>query len=567
MNPAPPDASDAYEVRGLDRAPIARILVAAAGQVMSRGTGTLIAPRLVLSALHVVANRRPDPPEPYPGEITLEFPGFTTTGTLVPRAFDRTADWVLIECAEAPPMAPMSLASLHENKREWESFGFPDANARDGLLLSGTVMMCDGTLEGMRAHQLYCVQAAAGSGGRVKGMSGAPVVIAGRLVGVMRFALMEQDRTEMGTLYACPVSAVGERWPTLDVPPLPKLPRKSLTQQILAANALHAGWELAAIAGSLLVAAATVFALSQMHVGTARVEGTVYTEDVQFRLPRAAPMLLGVDGGLLKVAAVDAAGLVSTSVPTPDGSRASLAMQTAHLEPAPGNDSTNQLALDLSPPLAAGARVWLHLAEPRTRYRLRIDSAQNPLHAAFFGTVQVGQSAANLKPYRTATGDSLLLVPRDGKTIVAEMSLRGGAEVLLALDTPLPVTQLGFYASETSASGPVRVPTTARGELKIDGPGNAASVPVKLRDSLSFGANAMTIKGMRFPADANGVIEITFFGTVTALRVGSDGVVTNLMPTWLDRIRRQFAVEAAAVGAALVAFLAFLIMRWRRKPE
>ena len=71
------------------------------------GTGTLVAPRLVLSALHVVANRRTDPPQPYPGELTLDFPDFTTTGAILAGAWDRATDWVLIECSEAPPATPM----------------------------------------------------------------------------------------------------------------------------------------------------------------------------------------------------------------------------------------------------------------------------------------------------------------------------------------------------------------------------------------------------------------------------------------------------------------------------
>ena len=138
----------------LDLAPIARIEVRSGTQLVSRGTGTLVAPRLVLSALHVVANRRIDPPQPYPGELTLDFPDFTTTGAILAGAWDRATDWVLIECSEAPPATPMRLAALKESKRDWQSFGFADANARDGLLLTGTVMQCDGKLEGTRAHRV-----------------------------------------------------------------------------------------------------------------------------------------------------------------------------------------------------------------------------------------------------------------------------------------------------------------------------------------------------------------------------------------------------------------------------
>ncbi len=565
MTALPPSGtSDSAEASELDRAPIARIVVVAGAQTVSRGTGTLIGERLVLSALHVVANRTADPPAPYPGEIRLEFPGFTTTGTILPNAWDAKLDWVLIECAAAPPgVTPMPLATLQENKREWESFGFPDANATDGLLLSGNVMMCEGKLLGTSAHQLYCEQAAAGSGGRVKGMSGAPVVIAGRLIGVMRFALMEQDRTEMGTLYACPVGVVAARWPTLGVAPLPKIQRKRLTDQILAAQAVHAGWELAAIAGSLLIIAAAIFTAAQLRVDSTTVDGIVYGTDAQFRLSKAAAMDLGVADGMLRVASLDAAELDSASLPAGGGFRTISSARTLHLEPAPGNDSVNRLGLDFKKPLSAGARVWLHAAKPR--YRIRIDSAQAPLVAQFTGTVRAGVDVSRLTSFPTSTGDSVVLVPRGGKTIIAEMSLIGDAEVLLSLGAPFAVRRLGFYATETDAGPPTRVPKIDGGELSIDGPDGAVKVPLTLSDSLAFDAGEMTVKGIRFPAGTTGAVEIRFFGTVSELSVGRDGAVTNLMPTWLDRIWRRWAVAAVVVAAAFAAFFAFLIIRWRRR--
>ena len=564
MSAVSSERADGSEAPELDRASIARIVVIAGAQTVSRGTGTLIGPRLVVSALHVVANRTSDPPAPYPGEIRLEFPGFTTAGTILPNAWDAKLDWVLIECAEEPPgVTPMPVASLNENKREWESFGFPDANATDGLLLSGNVMMCKGQLLGTSAHQLYCEQAAAGAGGRVKGMSGAPVVIGGHLIGIMRFALMEQDRTEMGTLYACPVGAVAQRWPTLGVVPLPKLVRKDVAGEILEAQGAQAGWALAAIAGSLLIIAATIVALSQIRVPTTTVEGSVYAEDVQFRLPKEAPMLVGVNNGLLRVASLDATELESASLPASDGRRTSLATRTLHLEPVSGSATANRVGLDFSTPLPNGARVWLHASKPR--YRIRVDSAQVPLRSSFEGTVRAGPDASSLKSYSSATGDSVLLVPLGGRTIIAEMSLLTGDEALLSLGTTFPVRRLGFYATETDAGPPTRAPKIIGGELTIDGTLGGAKVPMKLGDSLAFDADELTVKGIRFPAGATGGVEIKFFGTVTQLTVGTDDVAVNLMPTWLGRIRRRYAAAALVVAAAAVAFLAFLIIRWRRR--
>ena len=90
---------------------IARIDVMQAGKSISRGTGTLVGEGLVLTAFHVIADRRQDPPAAlYPGEITLTFPNFTTKATLHGIYWDRIADWALLKCEEAPPARPVPLA-------------------------------------------------------------------------------------------------------------------------------------------------------------------------------------------------------------------------------------------------------------------------------------------------------------------------------------------------------------------------------------------------------------------------------------------------------------------------
>ncbi len=61
------------------RGAIARIAIESEGREVSRGTGFLVAPGLVLTALHVVADRHTDPPAFYPGALTLAFPGHTSS--------------------------------------------------------------------------------------------------------------------------------------------------------------------------------------------------------------------------------------------------------------------------------------------------------------------------------------------------------------------------------------------------------------------------------------------------------------------------------------------------------
>ena len=192
------------------REAIARIEVTAAGEVVSRGTGTLVSDRLVLTALHVVADRRSQPPQPIDGAIKLTFPGFEASARIADDAFDGAFDWALLECDEAPPAQPVSMATLDRSGVRWETFGFPDANPRDGMLQSGTVENHDAELEGVHALQLFGRQAAAGTGAPVRGLSGAPVLVDDQLVGVLRFALMQESRTVAGTLYGCPVSALAE---------------------------------------------------------------------------------------------------------------------------------------------------------------------------------------------------------------------------------------------------------------------------------------------------------------------------------------------------------------------
>ncbi len=189
------------------REAIARIeIVDAAGQVISRGTGTLVGPGLVLTALHVVADRRADPPQPLPGRIRLVFPTGQRDAEIHGTLMDARADWVLLRCEELPNVPPVPLGRLTQAGVDWETYGFPDANPRDGMIQTGRVEAWDGELEGQAALQLFSMEAAAGNGAPVKGLSGAPVFVNEFLVGHMRFALMQDGRTVAGTLYACPVS-------------------------------------------------------------------------------------------------------------------------------------------------------------------------------------------------------------------------------------------------------------------------------------------------------------------------------------------------------------------------
>jgi formylglycine-generating enzyme required for sulfatase activity len=190
------------------RKAIARIEVLDSGQVLSRGTGVLVADFWVLTALHVVADRSVDPPRLQRGEIVLHFPGHRTRATFEPDRCDTAADYALLRCQTSPPVHPIPLAERPMAGIEWHTYGFPDANPRDGMVQSGRVRNPGGELGGVPVIQLFSEEAAAGNGAPVKGLSGAPVIVDNAVVGLLRYALMKENLAIAGTLYACPLSLV-----------------------------------------------------------------------------------------------------------------------------------------------------------------------------------------------------------------------------------------------------------------------------------------------------------------------------------------------------------------------
>ena len=214
------------------RQAIARIDVLQDDKSLSRGTGTLVTSDLVLTAMHVVADRKSPTLSLYPGAITLSFPGHVTEAQVVDRGWNPNADWILLRCVTPPPFAPLPLADSVVDGDRWETYGFPDANPRDGMVQIGTIDNAAGSFEGVSAFQLFSNQAAAGMGAPVKGLSGGPVVVDGALVAVMRSSLMREGQNVAGTLYGCSVDlilqATGDLLPVPDpcrgLPGLPRLP-------------------------------------------------------------------------------------------------------------------------------------------------------------------------------------------------------------------------------------------------------------------------------------------------------------------------------------------------------
>lgn len=95
---------------------IARIDIVDDGTNISRGTGCLVSERLMLTALHVVADRFQTPPVPAPGTITLKFPEHTTEAVIYGAFHDQHEDWALLECVTPLPVRPLPLADLRQSR-------------------------------------------------------------------------------------------------------------------------------------------------------------------------------------------------------------------------------------------------------------------------------------------------------------------------------------------------------------------------------------------------------------------------------------------------------------------
>jgi Trypsin-like peptidase domain len=195
-----------------------------------RGTGFLVAPDLVATALHVVASRETEPPTFFAGKITLHFQGrigtdFTSrdvTAEAIRERCNQDADCVLLKCEplDGDPIIP--LREVSESGGLWKTRGYPDAQPVDGMTWDGDVTAYRERLTSSYETrdvpyepvlQLFCKQAAGGTGAPPRGLSGAPVVIGTAAVGLLRYALMEDNRTVGGTLYACSAKDIMELWP------------------------------------------------------------------------------------------------------------------------------------------------------------------------------------------------------------------------------------------------------------------------------------------------------------------------------------------------------------------
>jgi hypothetical protein len=178
---------------------------------------------LVLTALHVVAVENTEPPQFYPGSITVTFffhgesgkPSFATEAKPIDKLWNRIDDWIILKCEKCPPaIEPLHLVPSVAEQSSWRTHGFPD-DKPDQFDADGDVTANSGAVDGARAIQLHCKQATGGLQG--SGLSGAPVVVARPVpdlqpelvvVGLIRWAPKDGHTIVGQALFACPMDSI-----------------------------------------------------------------------------------------------------------------------------------------------------------------------------------------------------------------------------------------------------------------------------------------------------------------------------------------------------------------------
>ena len=166
-----------------------------------RGTGYLVSWRFLLTCWHVVRESPSGPIRVHLGQRTQE-------ARLV--RSDPAHDLALLALDEpVAELAPLPLADeVPQRGAEWESYGFPAAMLRSGILLTGVVQDVHGQDLGERpALVLQSSQVTAGA--ELQGFSGSPVVSGGRVIGQLRQIVPDrQGGAQYGVLFACAAASL-----------------------------------------------------------------------------------------------------------------------------------------------------------------------------------------------------------------------------------------------------------------------------------------------------------------------------------------------------------------------
>ncbi len=196
---------------------IGKVLVPAAGADARLGTAFFVGGKFVVTALHVVADVRGARPA-FHDRLFLEFGTHRTPARIVDEFWDARGDWAVLECTTPPPVSPVARRTTLTVGDGWNSFAYPDIQP-EGKTLKGDIRDPNARFRTTGAIELFCEDAAAGAGARLHGASGAPCLVDGEAVGLLRSTLTEtlldgegrpQVFTQAGAVYASPATAIIE---------------------------------------------------------------------------------------------------------------------------------------------------------------------------------------------------------------------------------------------------------------------------------------------------------------------------------------------------------------------
>ena len=174
------------------------------------GTGYLIAPQRIATALHVVKSWEDG--QRYP--VIVGVGGPTCQAILLKS--DPLTDSAVLGFDEKVNIIPMPITDGIERNVMWEAYGFPaladKTGAPTGLPIDGQVKDPKAKNDlGHDAILLYSDQIAAGNASPLHGFSGSPVVVGGALVGHLTKHIGDVDdrrRAAFGYVFASPIAAV-----------------------------------------------------------------------------------------------------------------------------------------------------------------------------------------------------------------------------------------------------------------------------------------------------------------------------------------------------------------------
>lgn len=144
----------------------------------SQGTAYLIAPTLLATCHHVVANAGEG------GPVTLTTASGASVQAVVAKLVKETDCAILSLDQPIDGMDPLPLAGDCSERAVWDGFGFPGIAGQGGMPFFGKVLDPKSTDDiGRPMITLYSDMVAAGMAAAINGLSGGPVVVDGAVIG------------------------------------------------------------------------------------------------------------------------------------------------------------------------------------------------------------------------------------------------------------------------------------------------------------------------------------------------------------------------------------------------